>query len=207
MKSVFLAIFALFAAAFSGLPAAAQSDYRITPGDVLAVEVVQDSSLNRSVLVLPDGKFSFPYAGTVQAGGRTIGEVQRDIQAGIASNFAVEPTVFVSVSQLTERSARGSGGGGSGRGTIDIFFLGEFATPGTKALPRGTTFLQALASGGAFTNFAATKRLQLRRTDASGRQTVTTINYRAIANGASLGHDVILRDGDVILAPERRLFE
>jgi len=196
-----LVLAALFAMIF-GTAALAQSSYTIAPGDTLSVEVVQDASLNRSVLVLPDGSFSFPYAGTINAAGKTVAAVQDEIRQGIASNFAVEPTVFVSVAQTVPRTATGTG-----TATIDVYFLGEFAAPGTKALPRGTTFLQALAAGGAMTSFAAQKRLQLRRTDASGRQTVTTFNYHAIANGAAMSHDVVLRDGDVILAPERRLFE
>jgi polysaccharide export outer membrane protein len=189
-----------------GTAAAAQDGYRIRPGDVLAVEVLQDATLNREVLVLPDGRFSFPFAGTLVAGGRTVDEVQQSIKSGIASNFAVEPTVFVSVRQLVPPAAPRAAGPVVPV-TIDIFFLGEFASPGAKALPPGTTFLQALAAGGAFTSFAAQKRIQLRRTDASGRQSVTTINYRAIADGARLSQDPVLQDGDIILAPERRLFE
>ena len=198
-------ILVLLAVVF-GTAAVAQNGYRIRAGDVLAVEVLQDTSLNREVLVLPDGQFSFPFAGTLQAGGRTVLEVQEAIKAGIASNFAVEPTVFVSVRQLVP-PAPPRAAGPVVPATIDVYFLGEFAAPGAKALPPGTTFLQALAAGGAFTSFAAQKRIQLRRTDATGRQSVVTINYRAIADGGRLSHDVVLQDGDIILAPERRLFE
>jgi polysaccharide export outer membrane protein len=59
---------------------------------VLAVEVIQDPNLNREVLVLPDGSISFPFAGTVAAGGLTTGQVQAQIAQGISPNFAVQPT-------------------------------------------------------------------------------------------------------------------
>ena len=89
-----------------------------------------------------------------------------------------------------------------------IFMMGEITTPGEKQLRRGTTLIQALAETGGFTNFAAKKRIVLRRTDRrTGQQTVRTINYKAIADGAAIGQDVVLRDGDVIIVPERRLFE
>ena len=52
--------------------ATAQSNYRIQPGDTLQIEVLEDANLNRSVLVLPDGSISFPLAGTVKAGGRSV---------------------------------------------------------------------------------------------------------------------------------------
>jgi polysaccharide export outer membrane protein len=199
MRSVFLALIALvFTTA-----AWAQGDYRVQPGDVLSVEVLQDNTLNRDVLVLPDGRFSFPYAGTLKAEGLTLSQIQEEIKSGIASNFAVGPTVFVSMRQVKPAAPLTSGVAA----TINVYFLGEFASPGLKPVKPGTTFLQALAQGGSFTNFAALKRIQLRRTDASGHQNVTTINYRALANGGALSRDIVLQDGDIILAPERRLFE
>jgi polysaccharide export outer membrane protein len=54
----------------------------------------------------------------------------------------------------------------------------------------------------------ATKRVQLRRRDPqSGQEYVYKINYRAISDGAALTGNVYLSEGDVILIPERRLFE
>lgn len=185
----------------------AQGGYQVRPGDVLSVEVLQDPSLNREVLVLPDGSISFPFAGNLPASGRTTNQIQDLISQGIASNFAVDPNVFVTVRQLTEAVAR-TGGGGTVSRTIDIYFLGEVGAPGVTEVPRGTTLLQALALGGGFTNFAAQQRIQLRRTNPhTGETSVATINYRAISDGAALSGDPVLADGDIILVPERRLFE
>lgn len=188
-----------------GVTAAVAQGYQIRPGDVLSVEVLQDPSLNREVLVLPDGSISFPFAGNIGASGRTTSQLQDQISQGIASNFAVEPSVFVTVRQLNQ--AVSTGGPVSPR-TIDIYFVGEVGAPGVVAVPRGTTLLQALALNGGFTNFAAQQRVQLRRTNAhTGETSVALINYRAIANGGTLSNDPVLADGDVILVPERRLFE
>ena len=38
--------------------------YQIRAGDTLRIEVLEDSSLNRTVLVAPDGRISMPQAGT-----------------------------------------------------------------------------------------------------------------------------------------------
>lgn len=201
MKTVLLAFVMSLCAATLAL---AQNAYQIRPGDVLSVEVLQDPSLNREVLVLPDGSISFPFAGNLPAQGRTTNQVQDLIAQGISSNFAVEPNVFVTVRQL---NAAPVGGGGAPR-TIDIYFLGEVSTPGVVAVPRGSTLLQALALSGGFTNFAAQQRIQLRRTNPhTGETSIATIDYRAISNGALLSNDPVLADGDVILVPERRLFE
>ena len=80
----------------------AQDDYRLQPGDVLRIEVLEDQTLNREALVLPDGSISLPLAGMVQAGGRNINSVQSDIAAKLAPNFAAPPTVFVGISRLAK---------------------------------------------------------------------------------------------------------
>lgn len=210
MKRVLLAYVAILAASFAILMApsasAQSSDYRIRSGDVLSIEVLQDPSLNREVLILPDGRFSFPFAGTVRAGGRTTSQVERSISAGIASNFSVEPNVFVTVRALRPEDQEIPGE--DDEETIKIYFLGEVNAPGVREVTPGTTLLQALSQSGGLSNFAATRRIQLRRTNpTTNAQSVTTIDYRALSRGASLEQDIVLAEGDIILVPERRLFE
>ena len=97
---------------------------------------------------------------------------------------------------------------GGGHSLMHVYMLGEIATPGEKHFNRGTTLIQALSETGGFTKFAATKRIILRRTDRkTGKQSVRKINYKAIADGLAVGNDIVLREGDVIIVPERRLFE
>lgn len=196
MNKFLLAICAVFFATV----AAAQSGYQVRSGDTLTVEVLEDPSLNRSVLVLPDGTVSFPFAGSVRAAGRSASQISDAITAGIASNFATEPNVFVTVETLRVATEA------VGPAQIDVFMMGEIATPGERQLDRGTTLIQALATTGGFTSFAATKRILLRRTE-GGKQKVMRINYKAIADGTAVGQDIRLKDGDVIIVPERRLFE
>jgi polysaccharide export outer membrane protein len=92
--------------------------------------------------------------------------------------------------------------------TIEIYFIGEVNAAGAKSVPPGTTFLQAMAQSGGLTRFAAVKRVQLRRTDpTTGQPHIFTINYGAILDGARMRNSVVLQDGDIIVVPERRLFE
>ena len=185
--------------------AAAQDSYRIQPGDVLRVEVLEDSSINRDALVLPDGRISIPMAGTVPAAGRTITQVQSAVTQRLSPNFSNAPTVFVSISKLRERERVTATA--PVEKTIDIFVMGEVTQPGKVAVAQGTTLLQALAQIGGFSKFAATKRVQLRRADKSGRERVYNINYNDILAGTSSIGMTTLAEGDVIIVPERRLFE
>jgi polysaccharide export outer membrane protein len=186
-------------------PAAmAQEEYRIRPGDVLRIEVIEDPSLNRSVLVPPDGRITVPLAGSVMAGGRPVSQIQTDLAGLLAPNFAAAPSVFVSIEQIfrppppvPEAPPR----------TVGIFVLGEVNSPGQVGIVPGTTVLQLFAQMGGFSRFAATKRIQLRRTDASGQEQIYLINYDAIEDGTSQTGATVLREGDVIVVPQRRLFE
>ena len=102
---------------------AQSANYRIQPGDQLAITVLEDDSLNRTVLVLPDGRISVPLAGGLD-------------------------------------------------------------------------------------RFAATKRIQLRRTDpATGQERLYIFNYNAVERGGAIESMITLREGDVVLVPERHLFE
>jgi polysaccharide export outer membrane protein len=182
--------------------ATAQSDYRIQPGDRLQVEVLEDPELNRTVLVLPDGSISFPLAGTIRAGGRSIDTVARSLAAELASDFAVEPTVLVSVAALAPEGQQ------PGVELMDVFIIGEANAPGRKEVETGTTLLQFLAEAGGLSRFAAEKRIQLRRIDpASGQERVYRFNYRDMGGANSISGTTVLAPGDVVVVPERRLFE
>jgi polysaccharide export outer membrane protein len=191
----------LFAALVTLLAAptafAQSASYRIQPGDELAITVLEDDTLNRQVLVLPDGQISVPLAGTVRAGGQTVDAVERTITDRLASNFAVRPSVFVSVTTVANDQE-----------TFPIYVLGQVSTPGQVEVEVGTTLLQAIALTGGLDRFAATKRIQLRRTDpATGQERMFLFNFKAVERGGAIQSMITLREGDVIIVPERHLFE
>lgn len=197
------------------VPAAwAQSSYRIQPGDVLQMEVLEDPSLNRSLLVLPDGSVSLPLVGNIAATGKSVDSMRSAISAALASKFAAPPTVFLSVGQLnatTTAVANAAAGLAASNvtlgNTISIYAVGEVNKPGRLDVEPGTTLLQFLAESGGLTKFAAAKRIQLRRANnKTGQEAVYNYNYKAVQKGAS-APVIVLREGDVLVVPERKLFE
>jgi polysaccharide export outer membrane protein len=196
-----LAMGALLGVLVTAAETSAQEGYLIQPGDVLRVEVLEDPGLNRSTLVSPDGRVSFPLAGGVSAAGRTLEQLQTDLATRIGANFATTPNVFISLERVAEPRAV-SGGAPRGAATIEIFVMGEAANPGGLEVKSGTTLLQAFALMGGFSPFAATKRVQLRRASQ-----ITTLSYDAIEAGTSTAGSTVLQAGDVIVVPQRKLFE
>lgn len=178
-------------------------DYRVRSGDVLQIEVVEDATLNRTAIVLPDGQISLPLAGSVRAAGRTLAQVQADLAARLAPNFATAPTVYVTLNALAERAPAGP----AVERTVDIYVLGAANAPGKVDVKPGATLLQALAQAGGLSPFAAKKRVQLRRVDKSGTEKVYTFDLDAIERGEAGGGATRLMGGDVIVIPQRKLFE
>lgn len=201
MTKVGLALVFLIGAGVSNT-AQAQS-YKIKAGDSLQIEVLEDPSLSRSVLVLPDGQFSFPFVGEVRAAGRSVSAIKSELANGLAPNFAVAPTVHVSVGELAEVAPLTP----AVEIPYGIFAMGEINNPGRLDVsPRESiTLLQALAQAGGFTPFAATKRIQLRRPDPkTGQEKVYTFNFET---GGGISGATKLIQGDVLVVPERKLFE
>lgn len=190
-------ILTLIAALFVATAAQAQGSYLIKPGDMLRIEVLEDPTLNRGTLVLPDGTISVPQAGQVQVAGKTVAAVQAELTGLLAPSFAAEPSVFVGVEGLAAQAA----GGGSG-GMATIYVIGEALKTGKMQVRSGSTLLQVLAEIGGFTKFAAVKRIQIRR----GADTYV-VNYKAIEAGSDNSAQMAIKSGDVILVPQRGLFE
>ena len=177
--------------------------YQIQPGDALRVEVLEDPTLNRTVLVLPDGSITFPLAGSLRAAGQSTDGLSSSLSSALATNFNTPPTVFISIASLGGPALQGTAAVGP---TIDVFVMGEVGVPGKHLATEGTTILQFLAQVGGLTNFAAQKRIELRRTD-SQSGAMNTYIYNHKGSGSGIRGTTVLKSGDVVVVPARRLFE
>jgi polysaccharide export outer membrane protein len=180
------------------VPAFAQNrpdTYLIEPGDQLGISVLEDPGLNTTVLVRPDGRIAMPLVGTILVEGRSPEQVQDAIRRGLARDFVAPPTVTVSLVGL-----------GSAPDAPAFFILGEIGRPGRYEMLTPVNLLQALAVAGGPGTFAATSRIQLRR-KVGDADTVATFNYDLIEEGVAPVDNIELQDGDVIVIPQRGLFE
>jgi len=183
-----------------GTQVLAQGNYRIQPGDVLEISVLEDSNLNRQVLVRPDGGISMPIVGNIRAGGNTISAIERIVTERLASGFSITPTVSVALSRLADKPD-------PDENNISIYLVGQVSRPGELSVEPGSTILQVLASAGGLGRFAADSRIQLRRAGRDGQERIFLFDYNAVERGARIETNIRVQNGDVILVPERRLFE
>lgn len=133
----------------AGSAAEAEVPYRVNAGDELEIFVWGEDRLQRTVLVLPDGTFSFPLVGQVTAAGRLPKEIERIITAGL------QPQYRGAVPQVTVSVAKASG--------YQFSVVGKVRNPGTFTPGRYVNALEALAIAGGPTEFANTGSIRLVR--------------------------------------------
>ncbi len=175
------------------------------PGDVLDVNVFQDPKLNRQIVVAPDGYVAFPLAGRFKAGGLTTSAVEtalrpraaEAIQHGPGCHRELHPVGKAGASALKEAKDA----------EYTVYVTGEVGKPGAFVVPkRPPTVMQALALAGGLGPFASERRIQVIR-KAKGEDRVFQFNYRDYTKGHDMGGNITLRNGDVVVVPERGLFQ
>ena len=176
--------------------AKAESD-RLRPGDVVSITVYQDPKLDRQALIGPTGMISFPLAGQIRAGGLTPAALESVLKARLKGRFTEEPDITVALVALKPEEADLK---------PKIFITGEVLRPGPFVMEQRLNLMQAIAVAGGFSPFAAKQRIQLRR-KIDGVESLYVFNYNDFFSGTNFENNINLRPGDVIIVPERGLFE
>lgn len=172
------------AASVDAKPATTDPNYVIGAQDVLDISVWHEPDLTRVVPVRPDGKISLPLLNDVQAGGLTPTKLSAEITTGL-KKFVTDPQVTVIVSVINSQR---------------VYILGEVNRAGAYPLVPGMTVLQALSSGGGFTQFANTKKIYVLRTEGN-KSDKYPFNYKDVIAGRHPEENITLKAGDTIVVP------
>jgi polysaccharide biosynthesis/export protein len=158
--------------------------YRLQPGDVITVSVWKETDLQAEVLVRPDGGFSFPLAGEVDAVGKTVDDI-RTVLADRLKRYIPNPVVTVAVKVI---------------GGNRIFVVGKVNHAGDFPFARPLDVMQALALAGGTTSFAAINDIVILRRQ-NGAQQALHFHYSDVARGRELSQNVQLQSGDTVVVP------
>ncbi|CAD7778753.1 MAG: Polysaccharide biosynthesis/export protein [Candidatus Methanoperedenaceae archaeon GB37] len=115
-----------------------QGGFLLGPEDILEISVWKDETLTKQVVVRPDGKISFPLIGEIQAAGRTVEGLRKEIIEKL-SEFISDPVVTVMV---------------IGINSYKIYVIGKVNKPGAYTVGRSVNVMQALSMAGGFSPFA-----------------------------------------------------
>ncbi len=188
IKFVFVLI--LSAVLMSTEASAVEDSYVILPGDVLHVSVWREIDMDREVVVLPDGSFSFPLIGTVNAHNKSPSELQDVILKKLRS-FIPEAAVTVVVKAPLGHKAS---------------VIGEVQSPGDVFLNSSTTVTQALSQAGGFTPYADKDDIIIVRKNSDGSKEKIEFSFSDVSKGKNLLGDIDLIPGDIIVVPTSGLF-
>lgn len=159
--------------------------YTVKPGDVLQVSVWKEPELQGPVLVQPDGRFSFPLAGQVDAHGKTVEQLQEEIRKRLA-HYITDPVVTVSLTQINGDK---------------VYVIGQVNKPGFFVVNPQVDVMQALSMAGGTTPFAALGSIKILRRTAGGTQVALPFDYNSVVHGHDLAQNIILQAGDVVVVP------
>ena len=158
--------------------------YHVRPGDIMTVSVWKETELQSEVLVRPDGGFSFPLAGDVDAVGKTVDEI-RAVLVERLKRYIPNPVVTVAVKLI---------------GGNRIYVVGRVNHAGDFPLSTPLDVMQAIALAGGATPFAAINDIVILRRQ-NGEQQALHFHYSDVARGRDLSQNVLLQGGDTVVVP------
>ncbi len=177
-------------------PAAPQAQtlapYRINPGDEVQVFVWGEERLQRTAKILPDGSFSFPLVGRIEALGKLTTEIEATISQALQSQYRGDvPQVTVSVVSPTG---------------LQFSIIGKVRSPGTFNPGRYVNVLEALALAGGPADFANLQSVIIIRKNGENLSAIR-VKLGDLLKGSPSSDDLTaqripqIRSGDTVIVP------
>jgi polysaccharide biosynthesis/export protein len=168
----------------SALAAGTSDIYQLHQGDKVLISVWREATLQKEVIVLPDGSVTFPLIGRVDAVGLTAQELERSIVIKL-KKYLPDPIVTVVIEGIDGNRA---------------FVTGKVMHAGAVILNGPTTVLQAISIVGGLDRFADQSSIKVIREKPDGEE-VLPVNYGDIISGKDISTNIQLKAGDTLVVP------
>lgn len=124
---------------------ATAQEYTLNAGDTLRIHVYGEPDLSfPQLLVGQNGRISYPFLGELRVSGKSVGQVQDMLLAGLKPDYLVDPRVSVGIVRYRA-----------------FFVNGEVRSPGSIEFQPGLTLRKAITLAGGFTERANRKEMLL----------------------------------------------
>lgn len=157
------------------------SEYRISPNDLVQIDVYNEPDLSRQFRIASDGSISFPLIGAVSTSGLTAKELEVRINGLLEADYLIKPQVNVFVKEFAKYS-----------------ILGNVKLPGVYQLKSGLKLLDAIALAGGFTDKANVEDVKVIR-EVNGLKENISINVKEISKEGAKEEDLIISPRDLIM--------
>lgn len=163
-------------------PRSGAEESRVSPGDVLEISVFQVDDLHRVVEVNANGQIEFPLIGKVDAGGKTIAQLEADIEQRLGATYLQSPDVTVTLKDAPSQ-----------RVTVE----GAVVKPGIYPVRGRTTLLQAIAMAQGLAEVADVNDVTVFRM-VQNQRTSSNFDIRTIRSGKAPDPEIVA--GDLVVA-------
>lgn len=184
-KMLLLSLLAMLFLSPSHLFAQVEGGYMLNPGDELHISVWREDTLDKEVIVLPDGHITFPLVGSISVVGVSSVELEIIIEKKLEDQIpGAEVTVLIN----TVNGNR-------------VFVIGKVNQPGVFIMNSQMTVAQVLSLAGGLDRFADGNNIKVQRNEA-GNITYFEYSYDDLLSGKvidSMGFR--LKAGDVVIVP------
>jgi len=167
-------------------PAAVPAAYRLHQGDELTIMFPADRTLDYTVPVSPAGTLTVPSGGEVIAAGRTIEEVQAEIEVKMAE-LLLDPRASIVLSRVAEQP---------------VYVLGEVKDPGAVTSTGTIRLSMALAEAGGILSSGQPSSVMIIRTTGVAEATAIKVDFAGVLSGGDLSQDLTLEPYDVVFVPQ-----
>lgn len=128
-----------------------ETQYRLGAGDVIKITVFGQEDLSFETRLSNVGTFRYPFLGDVTLVGKTVNQLEQEIDQGLRGDYLVNPSVSVSVIEYRP-----------------FFIDGEVKRPGGYPYQPSLTVEKAAALAGGYTERAANNKPVLVRRNVTG---------------------------------------
>ncbi|MEO7366863.1 MAG: SLBB domain-containing protein [Gemmatimonadaceae bacterium] len=165
------------------------ANYRLGPGDRLALILTGDATANYQIDVTREGFIVVPNAGQIYVNNLTLGQLEDILYSRLGRVYSgvrrgPGATTRFSISPVRLRSNQ-------------VFVLGDVLSPGSYRVSSASTALTALYAAQGPTDNGSLRNIQVKR----GGKTIDVLDVYDYLIAGDASHDVRLLNGDVLFVP------
>jgi len=164
------------------------AEFRLGPGDRIAIAVWRHPDLDMEITIAPDGTITYPLVGRIEVAGLTFTQIVERLGLAI-SEFYEAPQVTVNVVELKNQK---------------VIVLGEVTSPSVLQLSNEMSILEALTHAGGINASAKTENVLLIRGGVDAPE-LYALNVRSIYTTGAMDQLVMLQQGDIVVVPTRTI--
>jgi len=169
-------------------------DKKLSAGDEVTVEIVEDREGGLARVVTATGELDVPPLGRVRVSGQTASDAASNIKRLLEKDYYYTATVRLSIDRISKVAVQ--------QGSVQL--SGQVRMVGQQFLIAGEqlTVTGAILKAGGVTEWGNAKKIQVTRQKKDGTSEKFEVDFKKITETGDVKADPVLQDGDRIYIPK-----